>query len=482
MNNDGDFHSDALRAVEWIDRYLRDLPGLPVMARSRPGDVRRALPADPPSMPEPLEAVLQDIDSVLMPAMTHWNSPGFLAYFASSSSTPGILGELLAAAMNVNAMLWRTSPAATELEQVVTDWLRRMLGLPQPMLGVINDTASSSTLYALAAARHALAVDIDERGLAGRTLAPLRCYASQEAHSSVEKALMILGLGRVSLRRVSVDDAFRLRPDMLSAMIDQDVAAGCIPMAVIATAGTTSATAIDPVAAIAEVCEPRGIWLHVDAAYAGSAAVAPEFRHVLHGAERADSLVVNPHKWLFTPLDCSVLWTRRPDDLRGAFSVTPAYLTSAEMSDPDAPNLMDYGAALGRRFRALKLWMVIRGYGTDALAQRIRDHCAYAAALAALAETSREFELMAPVPLSVVCLRSRFADADETINDQGNERIVEMINRAGRFFVSHTTLHGRYVIRVAFGNLRNERAQVRMLWDELVAAHAAVLRELNLGG
>jgi aromatic-L-amino-acid decarboxylase len=449
----------ARRVADWTADYIRDVERFPVLSPADPGTVRAGLPPTPPHSGESIEAILADIEELIIPATTHWQSPGFMAYFASSGSGPGILGETIAAAFNVNAMLWRTAPAATELEQVTLDWVRQMVGLPSPMFGVINDTASSSTLYALAAAREAQTdLRIRERGMAGRAdLPPLRYYASAEAHSSVEKAGIVLGVGRDGLRRIPVDERFRMDPVALRQAIHEDVAAGIRPFAVVATAGTTSTTSVDPIPSIAALCEQHGLWLHVDAAYGGAAAIATELRWVLDGADRADSIVVNPHKWLFTPIDCSVLWTRRPEVLRDAFSIVPEYLTTSDGSDQDAPNLMDYGTSLGRRMRALKLWMVIRHFGTAGLAQRIREHCEYASMVARWVEGERDFELLAPAPLSVVCLRAHPPGLDDPGTlDTLNQRIVERINTGGRFFVSHTKLRGQYAIRVAFGNLRQE--------------------------
>jgi aromatic-L-amino-acid decarboxylase len=454
----------AHRVADWTADYLRDVERFPVLSPTRPGAVRRELPAAPPRDGEPIETVLADVEELLIPATTHWQSPGFMAYFASSGSGPGILGETLAAAFNVNAMLWRTAPAATELEQVTLDWLRQMVGLPQPRFGVINDTASTSTLYALAAAREAQTdLRIRELGMAGRPDMPaLRYYASAEAHSSVEKAGIVLGTGTEGLRRIPVDERFRMDPVALRQAIHEDIAAGIRPFAVVATAGTTSTTSVDPIPAIASLCEQHRLWLHVDAAYGGAAAIAPELRWVLDGADRADSIVVNPHKWLFTPIDCSVLWTRRPDVLRDAFSLVPEYLTTTDGSEQNAPNLMDYGTSLGRRMRALKLWMVIRHFGTDGLAQRIREHCEYASMLGRWIEGEPDFELLAPAPLSVVCLRAHPPGLDDPGTlDALNQRIVERINLGGRFFVSHTKLRGEYAIRVAFGGVRQEERHAR---------------------
>jgi aromatic-L-amino-acid/L-tryptophan decarboxylase len=463
----------ARRVADWVADYLRDVELYPVLSPAQPGSVRRALPSAPPASGEQFESVLSDLDQVMLPATTHWQSPGFMAYFASSGSGPGILGETIAAALNVNAMLWRTAPAATELEQVTLDWLRQMVGLPTPLFGVINDTASSSTLYALAAARETLSdLRIRELGMAGRPELPrLRYYASSEAHSSVEKAGIVLGIGRDGLRRIPVDARFRMDPIALREAIHEDVAEGIRPFAVVATVGTTSTTSVDPVAAIAGVCEQHGLWLHVDAAYGGAAAVAPELRWVLDGAERADSIVMNPHKWLFTPIDCSVLWTRRPEMLRGAFSIVPEYLTTADGTDADAPNLMDYGTSLGRRMRALKLWMVIRHFGTGGLAARIRAHCELASTVAGWVERESDFELLAPAPLSVVCLRAHPPGLDDPDTlDALNQRIVERINSGGRYFLSHTRLHDAYAIRIAFGNLRQEQRHARGIINALRSA------------
>ena len=474
----GDLSTEDLRrhghsAVDWIADYLDGIEQRPVLPEVEPGALRNALPASPPRQPESMAQVLADVDRLIAPAITHWQSPGFMGYFGITGSVPGILGELLAAGFNVNAMLWRTAPAATELEQVAVDWLRQMLGLPGPLFGCINDTASSSTLYALAAAREAIpGAHIRDRGLAGRTdLGRLRYYASEEAHSSVEKAGIVLGTGREGLRRIPVDDAYRMDAGALARAIAEDRANGWLPFAVVATVGTTSTTSIDPVAAIDDVCQGEGLWLHVDAAYGGAAAAAPELRWVLDGCERADSLVVNPHKWLFTPIDCSVLYTRHQSVLRDAFSLVPEYLTSARDDDESVLNLMDYGTSLGRRFRALKLWMVLRAFGTDGIAARIREHVRLAQQLASSVDSTAGWELLAPAPLSVVCLRAH----PNGVDDEGdlerlNARILDDVNRGGRYFLSHTKLHGRYAIRVAIGNLRTEERHVRGVWEELVQA------------
>jgi aromatic-L-amino-acid decarboxylase len=465
-----EFRAAAHRLAELMSAYLQDVEGHPVLSRVKPGALRAALPRSPPQAPEPLPGILDDVQRLIVPALTHWNHPGFFAYFANSSPGPAILAEALCAAFNQNGMLWKTSPAATELELVSLDWLRQLLGLPAGLFGVIHDTASVSTLVALAAAREAVpGLEARRRGLAGRP--PLRMYASEEAHSSVERAGIVLGVGQEGLRRMPVDAAFRMDPEALRRAVREDRAAGFLPFAVTATVGTTSTTSIDPVPEIAAVCEAEGLWLHVDAAYAGSAAVAPELRQVLAGCERADSLVVNPHKWLFVPMDLSVLYTRRPDVLRAAFSLVPDYLRTPE--DPDAPNLMDYGVSLGRRFRALKLWMVLRAFGASGLAARVREHVRLAALFRSLVESDPRFEVSAPTPLSVVCFRRRLAVASPEEEDQANQALMDAANATGECYLSHTRLGGRLVLRLAVGNVRTEERHVRRAFEILQAAAPA---------
>ncbi|GCE07131.1 pyridoxal phosphate-dependent decarboxylase family protein [Dictyobacter aurantiacus] len=471
----GDMDPEAFRRygykmVDWIADYLANGKEYPVLSQVEPGEIRGALPARPPQEPETMEAIMADVDRVLMPGITHWNAPGFLAYFANTGSGPGILGEMLASGLNVNAMLWRTSPAATELEQVTLDWLRQALGLPEPLFGVINDTASSSTLYALAAAREALSdLEIRQKGLAGRADVPrLRVYASQEAHSATDKAAMTLGIGQEGVCKVATDDELRMDAAQLEQAILRDLEEGWRPCAVVATVGTTSTGSIDPVAQIADICEKYGLWLHVDAAYGGSAAVDPQMRRVLDGCERADSLVVNPHKWLFTPMDCSVLYTRKPEILKAAFSLVPEYLRSAQNQDEEVPNLMDYGTSLGRRFRSLKLWMIMRYFGQEGLAARIREHCRLAQWLARQITATPGFELMAPVHFSLVCFRAHpHGIDDEQQLDKLNEGIINRINASGRFFLSHTRVNDRYTIRVAIGNIRTMEHDIHALWDTI---------------
>ena len=471
-----DFRRYGYQVIDWIAGYLSGADTYPVLAQTAPGDIRRTLPENAPQQPEAMESVLSDFERLLIPGITHWNAPGFMAYFGITGSGPGILGEALASALNVNAMLWRTSPAATELEQVTLDWLRQMLGLPNPLFGVINDTASSGVLYALAAAREAIPdLFIRQKGMSGRPEVPrLRYYVSQDAHSSVEKAGIVLGVGQEGVRKIGIDSEFRMDVGELELAIRDDLEAGWRPFAVVATVGTTSTTSVDPVPVIADICERYGLWLHVDASYAGSAAVAPEYRWALAGCERADSLIFNPHKWLFTPLDCSVFYTRKPDVVKAAFSLIPEYLRNAESLGDEVPNLMDYGVALGRRFRALKLWMILRYFGQEGLATRIREHCRLAQLIARWIDESSAFERLAPVPFSVVCFRAHPRGLDyEAQLDALNERLMNRINATGHFFLSHTRLHGKFTIRVAIGNLKTTEQDVIKLWEEIREGLAA---------
>jgi aromatic-L-amino-acid/L-tryptophan decarboxylase len=424
------FREDGAAALEWAARYLDRVGDFPVLAQVQPGDIRSRLPAAPPEQGEPFAAVLRDLDEVLLPGITHWQSPRFFAYFANSAAEPGILAELLAATLNSVAFIWRTSPASTELEALTLDWAAQLLGLPSGWHGHIEDTASISTIAALAAAREANGGSV--------------VVCSEEAHSSVERAARLLGL---DTRKVPLDEEFRLDP----AAVDLTDAA-----ALVATVGTTSTTAVDPVPALADACEAAGVWLHVDAAYAGSAWVCPEFRWSQAGADRADSLVVNAHKWLFTPMDCSLLWTRRPEALRAAFSLVPEYLRTSD----EAESLSDYGPALGRRFRSLKLWAVLRCYGRDGLQTRIREAVRLAEVFEGLVRAEPGWEVCAPRAFSVVCFRQDGSDTE-------NEELLGRVNETGELFISHTKLDGRYVLRLAIGNERTTEADVRRAWDVL---------------
>lgn len=468
-----DFRRYGHEIIDTLGDYLAGIEKYPVLAQVQPGALAAQLPASAPERGEPMGDILSDVERLVVPALTHWNHPAFFAYFSISASAPGIFGELMAAAFNVNGMLWRTSPASTELETVALSWLRRMMNLPEDFDGIIYDTASVSTMHAIAAAREALDLEIRERGMSGRADLPaLRVYTSEQAHSSVDKSVITLGLGQNSLRKIPCDAEFRMRPEALAAAIDEDRRAGVLPFCVVATVGTTSTTSVDPVPAIADICEREKLWLHVDASYAGSAAIVPELRHTLDGSERADSIVTNPHKWLFTPIDGSILYCRRMDVLRRAFSLVPEYLRTGEAET--VRNQMDYGIQLGRRFRSLKLWMVLRYFGHEGLSARIREHCRLAQVFARLVADSPDWELLAPVPFSLVCFRAcphrRSEETEEAHTarlNALNEELMNAVNATGEAFLSHTKLHGALALRLAIGNIRTTESHVRRTWELL---------------
>jgi aromatic-L-amino-acid/L-tryptophan decarboxylase len=425
------FRDDGAAALDWVADYLERLREFPVLAQVEPGEIRSRLPTEPPEAPEPFQAILGDIDETLMDGVTHWQSPRYFAYFVSTASEAGILAEMLAASLNQVGILWRASPVLQELEEVTLDWLRQLLGLPDELHGHIEDSASVGTLAALAAARAAAP---------GRRVV----VASEHAHSSIDKAARILEL---ELRKVPVDEEYALRPELL------DLEHAC---AVVATIGTTSAASIDPVPAVADACEAAGTWLHVDAAYAGSAAVCPELRPLFDGWERADSVVVNPHKWLATPMDCSALWTRRVDAFRDAFSLVPEYLRVSE----EVVSLNEVAIPLGRRFRALKLWFVLRSLGRQGLQAMIREHVRLAAEFERWVQEEPGWEVCAPRRFSLVCFRKEGTDEE-------NEALLGRVNASGEVFLSHTRLDGRYVIRLAIGSARTIEDDVRLVWDVL---------------
>lgn len=466
----GDMPAEEFRAaghalVDWIAAYLANAERYPVLAQVEPGALARQLPTHAPEQGEPISAVLDDVERQIVPALTHWNSPTFFGYFSICASGPGILADFLSSALNQQAMLWRTSPAATELEAVALTWLRQLMGLPAAFEGVIYDTASISTLHALAAARERALPGVRRTGLEGRADAHgLRVYCSDQAHSSVDKAVILLGLGHEAVVRIPSDDEFRMRPDLLAAHVAADRAAGLHPLAVVATTGTTSTTSVDPVPAIADVCEREGLWLHVDAAYGGAAALVPEMAWVLAGAERADSLVVNPHKWMLTPFDLSVLFCRHMDLLREAFSLVPEYLKTSEPAE--VRNLMDTGVQLGRRFRSLKLWFILRYFGAEGMRTRIAEHLRLASLLAGWVDADPGFERMAPAPMSVVCFRARpeSLQNDPAALDTLNERLLLELNASGRIFLSHTKLRDAFVLRLAIGHARTTESHIAEAW------------------
>ena len=490
----GDVPPSELRAhlhrmADWVADYREGIERRPIVPAVRPGDVAAGTTASMPSEPVPIAKILDDLDAVVMPGIVHWGHPAFLGYFGSTSNGPALLGEIAAAALNVSAMTWKTSPAATELETVVLGWVREMVALPATFTGVVYDTASIAVLHALAAARETAVSDARLRGVAGRAdMSALRAYASDQAHSSLEKAMVVLGLGEENVVRVPSDAEFRMDVVALRAAMEHDAARGLKPMAVVATVGTTSSASVDPVREIAAVCREHAAWLHVDAAYGGALAVLPEGRWAMDGAELADSVVVNPHKWLFVPLDFSTLFTRRPDVLRAVFALTPEYLRgdasprSRESGDGgdhggafdhQVVDYMDYGIQLGRRFRALKAWMAFRAFGRDGVESRVREHCRLAALLAGWIAAEPYVVLAAPQRMGVVCFRFVPRGLADVACDTFNERIVEQINASGDAYLTHTRLGGRVCIRVGLGNVLTTEAHVAHVWERVraVVAH-----------
>jgi aromatic-L-amino-acid decarboxylase len=464
------FRKEAHNVVDWITKYLENMDPYPVLATTKPGEIKSRIPKMPPAKPEPLLEIIDDFHKIILPGVTHWNHPRFFAYFSMTSPYAGIIGEMLCSALNVNAMLWRTSPSATELEEVATDWLRQMLGLPSEFEGLINDTASVGSLCAMAAAREYAGLKIREKGLGGRDDLPkLRVYTSEEAHSSIEKAAIVLGIGQEGLRKIPTDDAFQMESRVLEKAVREDVDAGVKPICIIPTIGTTSTTSIDPVREISQISRRYGTWLHVDAAYGGAAATVVEMRDRFDGWEAADSIVVNPHKWLFTTLDCSVLYCRRPEILKQAFSLTPEYLRSSEA--PMVKNMMDYGVSLGRRFRALKLWMIIRSLGTERIANTLKEQMSYAQRLGEIIRHNPNFELLAPIPFSTLVfrftppeLKTSSPNTESKLNHI-NERLLDEVNKTGQAFLSHTKLRGKYSLRLTIGNLKTTWEDVKLTWE-----------------
>jgi aromatic-L-amino-acid/L-tryptophan decarboxylase len=452
-----EFREAGHRLVDWVADYFEQIDSHRVLSDVQPGEIEARLAASASEHGRSYEDLFREFERKILPGITHWNHPAFFAYFSITGSQAGVLAEMLSSAINANGMLWKTSPALTELETVALRWLREALGLPDTLFGIINDTASINGFLALAAAREALGLDIRGKGMAGRDLPPLRVYSSEHAHSSIDKAALALGFGQSGIVKIPTDDGFRMIPEALDAAIVRDRAAGALPCAVVATVGTTSSAAVDPIAAVAGIADRENCWLHVDAAYAGSAMICPEFRYAWEGIERADSIVTNPHKWLFTPIDCSVLFTRRPEMLRETFSLVPEYLKTTDSAEI---NYMDYGLQLGRRFRALKLWMVMEHYGLERMREVIRGHVEMAGKLAATIRERPELELLAPQSFSVVVFRHREGD-DATV------ALLERLNATGKVFVSHTRLNGRYGIRVAIGNGATEWRHVESLVSEL---------------
>ena len=457
------------RVADWVADYRSGISPGRIVPDVQPGDITAGLGASMPVHGEAIETILTDFERQVMPGIVHWGHPAFLGYFGSTSNGPALLGEILAAALNVSAMTWKTSPAATELETLVLAWIRDLIGLPPAMFGIVYDTASVAVLHALAAARESACPGVRERGMAGRGDVPvLRVYASEQAHSSVDKAMVMLGLGEDNVVRIACDAAYRMDVSALRRAIVEDVALGYRPMAVIATVGTTSSGSVDPVALIAEVCSEHGAWLHVDAAYGGAMGALPEARWVTNGFERADSIVVNPHKWLFVPLDFSALYVREPDLMRAVFANTAEYLrgdATVAGGRADVVNYMDYGIQLGRRFRALKAWMVLRAFGQEGMASRIREHCRLASVFASWIEAAPGFALAAPVVMAVVCFRTVPAGMDGDSADAFNERVVERVNGSGEAYLTHTRLAGRSCMRIGVGNIATTEEHLALVWS-----------------
>ena len=457
-----EFRHHAHQLADWMADYFRDVGTMPVTPGLQPGDIQRQIASGPPEHGEPFPRLFQEFREVIMPGMTLWNHPGWFAYFPGNNSPPSVLAEMLTATLGAQCMSWATSPAATELEQAMMEWLRQMLSLPDGFVGVIQDTASTATLVALLSAReratgHAAGL----KGLAA-TGSQLTVYASTEAHSSVDKGVKLAGYGLERLRKVAVDPNYGMRPEELDRVIAADLEAGLTPACVVATVGTTSSTAVDPLVAIAKICRKHHVWFHVDAAYAGTAAIVPELRHLFDGVEQADSFVFNPHKWLLVNFDCSAYFVRDQETLLRTFRVTPEYLRTDQ--DAAVVNYRDWGIQLGRRFRALKLWFVIRSYGVEGLRQLVRKHVALAADLARWVKEAPGFELMAPVPFGLVCFRYRLNGVPDTQVDDLNRRLLARVNATRRVHLTHTQLEGRYVIRLVVGQRETERQHVEEAW------------------
>ncbi|MBD3866936.1 MAG: amino acid decarboxylase [Acidobacteria bacterium] len=463
-----EFRKAAHQVADQIADYLKELESYSVLPDIAPGDVKASIPKDPPASPQPWDDILQDYRTLVQPNITHWQHPGFMAYFPSVASGPGILGEWLAAGLNSNVMFWRNAPASTEVEERTVEWLRSMLGLPALFDGMLTDTASISSLLSITVARHAVpGLDARQSGLAaGKLPGRLRLYQSTEAHMTIDKAAIVTGVGLDGIRRIPADAEYRMRPELLEAAIAEDRENGWIPFCVVGTLGTTSSTSVDPADRLADICEREKLWLHLDAAYAGTAALAEEFRHHFKGWERANSIVVNPHKWMFTPFDASLLLFRDRDQFRDTFSLVPEYIKTPDTGE--VHNFNEYGVQLGRRFRALKLWMMIRYFGSDGMAARVRHHVEMAREMRSWIEAEPDWEMLAPTPFATLCFRYAPKDVDDL--DSLNEAIMAKVNKSGDIFLSHTKLNDRYTIRVSIGNPRQTMDHVRRCWELLKEA------------
>jgi aromatic-L-amino-acid decarboxylase len=459
-----DFRKYGYQLIDWITEYLKDAEKYPVLSKIQPGEVKNQIHNKPPQKPEQFSNVLNDIDKIIMPGMTHWNHPNFMAYFNSTASAPGILAELLSSALNVNGMLWKSSPASTELEQAMLGWFRQMLEFPEDFWGIIYDTASVSSMHAIAAAREFINVQTREKGLAGRNDIPkLKLYCSEHAHNSIDKGALTLGIGLEGIRKIPVDDEFRMMPKKLSNAIKEDRKNGWLPFCVVATIGTTSTTSVDPVDKIAAICKREKVWLHVDAAHAGVTAMLPEMKSHFSGIDLADSIVVNPHKWMFVPIDLSVLFTKHPDILKRAFSLSAEYLKTGV--DSEVENYMDYGIQLGRRFRSLKLWFIIRYFGVEGIQNILREHLRLGQLFAGWIDSHPEFERIAPTPFSTVCFRVNPGNLNEKSLDSLNEKLMNRVNETGKLFITHTKLNNKFVIRLVVSGIRTKESHVKDAWE-----------------
>jgi len=464
MNKDK-FREHGYKFVDWVANYLSEIETYPVCSPLKPGEVKQKIPSQPPQGGESMETLFQDFQKIILPGITHWQHPSWFAYFPANASPPSILAELLTAGLGAQCMIWKTSPAAAELEEAVMEWLRQMIGLPQGMSGVIQDTASTATLVALITARErATRFESNNKGIQ----TSLVVYTSEEAHSSVEKGVKIAGFGKDNIRYIPVDENFALIPSELEKAIYKDKKRGLHPACVIATLGTTSSTAVDPLAPIGKICAKYGLWLHVDAAFAGTAAILPEKKWIMEGAEYADSFVFNPHKWMLTNFDCSAYFVKDPVSLIRTFEIHPEYLKTGV--DAEVKNFRDWGIQLGRRFRALKLWFVIRYYGSEGLKKYVREHIRLAQMFKAWVEGHKNFELMAPVPFSLVCFRLNDGSEEKKL-DKLNQELLERLNETGKLFMTQTILKGKYVLRMAIGARMTEERHVREAW-QLIQTHA----------
>ncbi|CAN5387883.1 pyridoxal-dependent decarboxylase [soil metagenome] len=457
-----DFRRFGYEIIDWISEYFENLEDFPVLSQIEPNWLTENLPTSAPENGESFNDVLDDVNKLILPAVTHWNHPNFHGLFSTSTSSVGVFGEMLSAAFDMKAMLWRTSPASTELEPVVLDWLRKMMNLPEDFKGVIYDTASISTLHAIAMAREKLNLNIREFGMSGRNDLPLlRVYCSEQTHSSIDKAVILLGLGQKSLVKIETNENFEMNAEKLSLQIEKDKSDGFLPLCVVATVGTTSTTSVDPVEKIAEICKRENIFLHIDAAYAGSAMILPELQFHFKGVSRADSIVTNPHKWLFTPFDLSVLYVKDLALLKQTFALVPEYLKVTET----VTNQMDYGIQLGRRFRSLKLWFIMRYFGQNGLQARIREHIRLANLFKSWVEESEDWETLAPTPFALVCFRACPQNVEDL--DALNEKIMNEINADGEAYLSHTKLNGKFTLRLSVGSIRVEERHMEKVWNLL---------------